>query len=260
MTVGHRTRWAVTAALLLFNGAAAWAWSGNWSWSWQFPWVQRLQASGEMVTESRTPGSFEALAVSGPFKVRVQQSSREAVELKADKNLLPLIETRLIDRAGKPVMEVRWRDGVSWSGPTPEVAVEVRHLRGVSVSGSGDVQLGGLKAEQLEVSVAGSGDVAMGPLQVQRLTLRISGSGDIRATGQCEALTVDIAGSGDVEAAGLVAQDVTARVAGSGNAQVQAHRRLQVRIAGSGDVRYAGAAAVESSIAGSGSIKKLTGP
>lgn len=246
---------AFAAASLVTAAGAAQA------WSWSFGSGERVQGSGEIVSETRNLGSFEAISLAGNFKVLVRQSGSEAVELKADKNVLPLIETRVVDNSKGRVLEVGVKRGYSLhSVSTPVLTIDVKTLRSLALAGSGDVKLESLKAEQFDASVAGSGDIVLTELQVPRVGIKVSGSGDVLASGRAEALSIAIAGSGDVKAAKLQADEVKVSVAGSGDAQVHALRLLQVSVAGSGDVRYVGSPSIESSIAGSGSVKRLATP
>lgn len=246
------------AATSLLAGASA---AGAWTWSWSFGSGERVQGSGVLGSESRTPGPFEAIVVAGHFGVRVRQSGAEAIEIKADANLLPLIETRVVEGRSGRVLEVGVKRGFAVESKTaPVVTIDVRTLHALTLAGSGDVKLESLKADRLDASVTGSGDLALSDVQVQRLGIKVAGSGDVAASGRAALLTVSIAGSGDVKAAQLEASEVKVSVAGSGDAQVHALHDLKASIAGSGDVRYRGSPRVESSIAGSGSVRRLNGP
>lgn len=229
--------------------------------AWSFGSGERVQGSGEIASETRTPGSFEAIALSGHFKVLVRQSGNEAVELKADKNVLPLIETKIVDNSKGRVLEIGIKRGYSlYSQATPVLTIDVKTLRSLTLSGAGDVKIESLKTEQFDASVAGSGDIVLADLQAPRVGLKVSGSGDVLASGRADSLAIAIAGSGDVKASQLQADDVRVSVAGSGDAQVHALKLLKVSVAGSGDVRYVGSPQIESSIAGSGSVKRLPAP
>lgn len=250
----HARRFAlvtlVAAGLGLTGGAQAWTWS--------FGKGERVQGSGEIATESRNPGNFDGIALSGSFKVLVRQGGSEAVEIKADKNLLELIETKVVDNSKGRILEIGIKRGY-WLQPssTPMLTVDVKTLRQIAIAGSGDVKVEALKTPSLDASIAGSGDIVLNDLQAERLGLKVSGSGDVLASGRADSLSVAIAGSGDVKAANLQADEVRVSVAGSGDAQVHAQKQLKVSIAGSGDVRYKGTPNIDSSVAGSGSVRKL---
>lgn len=224
------------------------------AWNWGFGSGERVKGSGEVGSETRPLSGFDAIRLSSGFKLQVRQAGGETVEVKADKNLLPYIETRLEGRT----LEITSKKGYSLSGTVPvQVLVGMGVLRSLSVDGAGDVRVESMKTPELNVSIAGAGDVRFAELYSEKLGLKVAGSGDIQARGRANSLNVSIAGSGDVKVSELAADEVKVSIAGSGDAQVQATKTLKVSIAGSGDVRYLGSPEISSSVAGSGSIKRM---
>lgn len=239
---------AALAGALLMLAVTAWPGAAHAA--------DRVQGNGEVATELRSPGEFDAIQTSG-FKVSVRQGSAPAVSVQTDRNLQPLLETVVENGRDGKVLVLRWKRGISLrSHVTPVIQVTAVQPRALLVQGSGDILADGLKVPQLAVRIGGSGDVRLSALSTEALTLEVSGSGDIVAAGQTGQLTVKIAGSGDVKAAALRANAVSVSLAGSGSADVQAQGTLAVSIAGSGDVRHTGPAAVTTHVAGSGSVKK----
>lgn len=225
-------------------------------------WLQRVGVevvvgSGRVQTEARKVSGFSAIALQGSMKLVLRQGAREAVEVRADDNLLALIETRVVDRGGVATLEIGAKSGSSYSTRSEIiVVVDLVTLQALSVTGSGDAISNSLKTAKLGLAITGSGNVRLRQLDADDLSIKVSGSGDVDVTGRTAKLGVVISGSGDVRARDLDAQDVSISIAGSGDASVTARKSLSVSIAGSGDVVYGGDASVKSSIAGSGSVKK----
>ncbi|MBV8037086.1 head GIN domain-containing protein [Roseateles sp.] len=239
----------LVAATVLGGTAQAWSWSSK---------SERINGNGDITTEARDTGAFDGVALSGGFNVVIRQGSGNKVELKADRNLLPYIETRVVEGSKGRTLEISPRKGVDvHSATNPSLSIEMPALRAVSVAGSGTVKVEAMKTGSVEAAVAGSGDIRFAGLDAERLGMRISGSGDIVAAGRSASAHASIAGSGNVKAAELAAEEVKVSIAGSGDAQVQATKRLNVSIAGSGDVRYVGSPEIRSSIAGSGKIRRI---
>lgn len=248
----RRTLFTGAAAAALTFSAAALPFSFNWSGG------ERIKGSGTVAREARDVNGFEAIRLAGPFDVVVRQQATHRVSLEADGNLLPYVETRVVDGNKGKVLEIGVKRGYQlMSHQALKVEIDLPTLRAVALAGSGKVTMDALKVGVLDVSVAGSGTVKAGQLQADKLSISVAGSGDVMADGRSTELGVSIAGSGDVKLADLVADEVKVSISGSGDATVQANRKLKVSIAGSGDVRYRGEAEVNSSIAGSGSVKKL---
>lgn len=227
-----------------------------WSWGWNNG--ERVSGNGDIATESRDTGAFDGVALTGGFNVVIRQGSGHKVEVKADRNLLPYIETRVVDGSKGRTLEIGPKKGINIStSNNPSFVIEMPTLRAIGVAGSGTVKVEAMKTGAVDAAIAGSGDIRFSGLDAERLAMKVSGSGDIVAAGRAGSANVAISGSGDVKAADLVAEDVKVTIAGSGDAQVQATKKLNVSIAGSGDVKYAGSPEISSSIAGSGKVRRI---
>jgi len=217
----------------------------------------RVVGSGKLQTETRNVTGFQGIALRSSMKLVLRQGTREGVELRADDNLLPLIETEVVDRNGVPTLELRMKRGTSFSTSSTIVAtIDLITLRALSISGSGEVVGDALKTPALAIAISGSGNVKLKQLATEDLSAKVSGSGDLEFAGRTGKLGVSISGSGDVNSRALEADDVSVSVAGSGDANVTARKTLNISIAGNGSVTYAGDAAVKTSIAGHGNVRK----
>jgi hypothetical protein len=217
----------------------------------------RVQGSGSVQSETRSVGSFQAIEARGSMTIVLRQSGKEGVEVRADDNILPLIQTQVLDHGGVPTLRIDTKPNTSFSTRSDmRVTVDVATLSALLSSGSGDIQGDSLKTPSLKIDVRGSGDVQLKQLEADDLTLKVAGSGDVKLGGRAAKVALSIAGSGDVDTHSLQAEDVRISIAGSGDATVNARRTLAVSIAGSGEVTYSGDATVTSSIAGNGSVTK----
>lgn len=207
-------------------------------------------------TEARNVGEFTGIALRNSTTVLVSQGQTTSVQVKADDELLPLLET-VVDNGR---LEIRWRRGESVANrknlSAVTVTVVMPQLTALSVAGSGDIEVSAFSTPKLGVSVAGSGSARLKNLATESLNVSVAGSGDVQGSGQAASLGISIAGSGDVDLSGLKADEVSVRIAGSGDAEVHANKALKVSIAGSGDVVYSGEAVVSRSVMGNGSVKK----
>lgn len=237
-----------TLAAVLAVPAGAWSWNSG----------ERVQGNGDIAAEARDPGAFDGVSTVSGFNIVIRQGSSNKVEVKADRNLLPYIETRVVDGSKGRTLEIQPKKGYNLqTSTTPSFSIEMPALRAVSVAGSGTIKVEAMKTAGVDAAIAGSGDIRFTSLDAERLGMKVSGSGNIIAAGRCGNANVSIAGSGDVKAAELAAEEVKVSIAGSGDALVQATRRLNVSIAGSGDVKYVGSPEISSSIAGSGKVRRL---
>ncbi len=222
------------------------------------PALAATTGSGKALSETRAVSGFQAIALPGSIDVVVRQASSEGVQVRADDNVLPLVQTIVEGSGDTRTLRIQFKAGVSVRTKTPVVvSVDVIKLSAVSSSGSGNIRIEALKTPQLSLSISGSSDARLQQLDTDQLSVSIAGSGDVQASGRAGKLDVSIAGSGDLRARELAAGEVSVTIAGSGDASVTAQKTLSVAIAGSGDVDYGGGAVVTNKrIAGSGSVRQ----
>ena len=249
--MSNRRFFILAAASLAVAGSAQ-------AWSFSFGKGERVTGSGESATEIRELGAFDGISLAGGFKVLVRQGSSGKVELKADKNLLSYIETKVVEGSKGRTLEIAPKRGFSLNYSTaPQLTLEVAQLRLISIAGSGDVKVEPMKTPAVEANIAGSGNIIFDQLTSDSLGLKVSGSGDVTAAGRTGTLNISVAGSGDVKARELEASEAKVSIAGSGDVQLQAVKTLKVSIAGSGDVSYIGSPEISTSVAGNGKVKKI---
>jgi hypothetical protein len=215
----------------------------------------RISGSGEIAEQERAITGFEAVRVGGAIDVRLKPSDRERVTVRADDNLLDLIETTLVP-GPIPALQIDLRSGTSLRvRRRPLVTIEFVKLTELTLRGSGNLRAEEIRGDHLAVSIAGSGDIRIDSLEVDALAVMLTGSGDFRAAGRADQQGYRISGAGDVSASSLVGRVVKLGIAGSGDATVHATDTLEVDIAGSGDVRYRGSPRIIQRIAGSGRVR-----
>jgi hypothetical protein len=106
-----------------------------------------------------------------------------------------------------------------------------------------------------KVVVPSHGNVDLGHVERDSLNVTIAASGSLTAEGKVDRLTVSVMGSGNANLGKLSARTVRVMVMGSGDATVAPSEELSAQIMGSGDVHLTTKPAkIERSIMGSGRI------
>ena len=201
--------------------------------------------------------SFNELMIGGDFNVILTEEASGSLTLKGSKEAIDEISVTL--RNQKLRIEKKKRSywmNLGKSGKRVTVEIPSTSLKGIYLSGSGNLS-GSIKAaDQLKVVVSGSGSIESDLGNAQLINASVSGSGDLTLIGSCELLTLQIAGSGNINADELRANVVEAKIAGSGNGRVHVSEKLTASIAGSGNLTYSGnPEKVDHSVAGSGRIR-----
>lgn len=235
-----------------------------------------IRGSGNVVSETREVRDFESVSVSGFGELNITQGSHESLTIETDDNLMSFIRTRVRNRTLridfvrgvnlrptetiKYYLTVKEIGSLSISGSCEVDASALRTDKkmDISVSGSGDIRIDSLGAQDLKIGISGSGDIRIDSLAVQGLKIGISGSGDIlMGSGNVVNQEITINGSGTYEAPDLESQEAVIGLSGSGDAVVWATATLSVNMSGSGEVKYYGRPGVTSDTSGSGSIIHL---
>ncbi len=193
-----------------------------------------VKGSGQLATESRDVGGFDRISVSGQGVIHVEMTGTESLVVEAEDNILAVLTIEVVDR----VLELGVKPHVNII-PTQEITYRITaaELQGVSISGSGVLDVATLSGDVFEASIAGSGTVA--------------------PSGTSTRLDVAISGSGRFLGADMVSATCTVDVSGSGEAVVNVTDALSAAVSGSGAIRYVGdPVRLETSISGSGSIER----
>ena len=98
----RRTLFTGATALALSFSAAALGWSYTWG-------GEAVSGDGNARRETRSVASFDALSLSGPIEVKLRQGGTQRVELEADGNLLPYVETKVVEGRHGKTLEIAWR-------------------------------------------------------------------------------------------------------------------------------------------------------
>jgi Putative auto-transporter adhesin, head GIN domain len=220
-------RWLAVVLLVGVLAAAALA-----RFSTRYSWAPGVRGVGAVATQRRSVPPFRRVRTKGDTDVTVTVGPQQAVAVEAQPNVAALVTTdvqgdELVISSDKPYSTDR----------TVVVHVTLPDLEGITIDGSANATVHGVRGAAIE--------------------LAIQGSGDITATGSVERLTYTSSGSGDAHLDGLSANDVVVKIAGSGSARVAARDTLDVVISGSGDVSYRGAPHLTQTIRGSGSITQI---
>lgn len=204
-------------------------------------------------------GDFDEIAMRVAGTVYVTQGNKNEVIVEGyDEDLE---EVKIDVRGG--VLNIESNRRSSWrfwdsNNVRVEVYVTVKELRGVSVSGSGDiVGQNTIETGNFRAKVSGSGDIEM-ELDARNVDASISGSGNIELSGSSNSGSLSISGSGKLLAENMKVDDFEVRISGSGRGSITVFGELDVRISGSGSVYYGGEpTGVNSSISGSGKVRRI---
>lgn len=210
---------------------------------------------GDPTTEVRNVSNFNGIELKMSANVEYIQDSTYRVEVTAQSNLLPVIETVVYGT----VLTIDNKAWISGKSSPVNIIIHAPDMSKLRVSGSGNIHSKtAINTSSMEISVSGSGNIIVPAITAQNITGRISGSGDITINGGSVTKEVfTISGSGNISTQELNSEDCVVTISGSGDVTLQATKTLDVTISGSGNVKYKGNPVVTTRITGSGKIVHL---
>lgn len=215
-----------------------------------------INGSGPVTREQRETGDFTAVTNTGSFDIYVSRADSFSVEVRAQENLIAIIETYV---SGSTLIVETEGNSCYRSGSPVEVHVSMPQTDALSLSGSGRVFADVLSSTEVDVSNSGSGNMEIESILTEALVLDNSGSGSVEVnesyTGMLEVLQ---SGSGSISIVNVFeADEIAIRHSSSGriNATILDLLELDVIMSGSGKIELSGYGAyAEYSLNSSGNI------
>lgn len=174
-----------------------------------------IQGSGNVTVEKRDVKGFRSVDVGGIFQVDVVAGKDFSVEVEADDNLIPHIETEV--RGDTLYIET---NGRLKSSNAIKIRITAPNVDKLDVSGVANVTLSGVKNDTLNVSS--------------------SGASKITVSGDTSQLNVDVSGATKVLAEQLKAVNASIEASGASYVGVSVTGELNSDISGASKVEYTG--------------------
>ncbi len=217
------------------------------------PWRgEKVAGSGVTRTETRNLSGFHGVVLGVSARVEIRQGDSEGISITGDDNIVPLVETVVVDGA----LKIRWKGSanVAASHQPLAIVVSAKRIDALTVGGTGRIHAARLASPRLRATIGGAGEIALDALDADAVSVTIGGSGRLAVAGRADALEVAVAGSGELAAGKLESRRATIALQGSAQADVWAQESLDATIAGSGEITYRGKPRVNRTVVGSGTI------
>ena len=209
--------------------------------------------SGNVVSERRDVGDFDAVTLSGVGNLHIAQTGSESLTIEAEDNILPLLTTEVHGRRLVFGSEPRAR-----FSPTKPIryTLTVKDLRDIRISGAGNVEVAALGTPSLRLELSGAGNMTVTGLAADSLELTLSGAGNATCAGEARDQEARISGAGSYNAEDLTSMTASVTISGTGSAHLRVSERLDARVSGVGSITYRGNPSVRKSVSGVGRISQ----
>jgi hypothetical protein len=209
--------------------------------------------SGNIVTETRKTGSFDAISVGGSFEVEVKMGDALSVTVEADDNIMKYIETRVSGNK----LKISTEGLHSYSNVHMKVYVTVPTLTSISAAASAEVVANNILTSSSKLMFkASSSSSIKAEVNAPEIETDASSSATITLTGKTQTHKTEASSSAEIKTFGLLSENTTAHASSSANIEVHASVNLDAKASSSGSIDYKGAAAVTKAESSSGSVEK----
>lgn len=210
-----------------------------------------LQGTGEVQREARAVEPFRGVKLQTLAPVVIRSGDRDAVEVQAEGNVLPLIGTRV--ERGILVVE----DSKRFKSSNAEVTITVRQLESLDGGGATAVVAEGLRSSSLSLSLGGICTLTLKAVSVDQLRADLGGASALKISGVAGSAAVAMGGTAAVQAADLEVKTLSISGGGTAQALVWATQSLSISVGGAAGVRYYGVSNASAQIGGVAQVRRL---
>jgi Putative auto-transporter adhesin, head GIN domain len=209
------------------------------------------KGNGDVTTDNRSVSSFSTVVNNTSLKVTVDEGDAQAVSVILDSNLQSMV---LATVASDTLLLATTGELAPSAGAV--VHVTVPELKSASVTGSGDVEVGGLKSARALAFFNSSSGTLRFSGQLLATAATCVGSGPIILSGSATGLEAEVQGSGSLNAKDLVVTGIGKLTnSGSGTLTATINGSVSFDLSASGNIEWYGTAQTsDSKDTGSGAI------
>lgn len=204
-------------------------------------------------SQALTITGFDAMRVEAPVTVIVTTGAGISGRAEGDRAMLDrlriTVSGRLLTvRADRPAA------GSKNAGGTATLRLSTDQVNRAILTGGGSIVIDRMRGVRGEIALNGNGDVSVGAVEVDQLNLTVAGGGRATLSGRAGDAAIRVTGPGAVAAEALHARQAVLANDGSGDIVVTADVTARVRATGSGDVTVLGRAACTVDNQGTGRV------
>lgn len=194
-----------------------------------------IKGNGHVVEEVRNVGGFDGIKASRGINVYITQGDETKVLVRADENLLDVIETEV----NGGVLTVR-STGIVRDAESFKVFVTVPKTELIEASsGSNVYSEGEIKSDNLELSTSSGANMTL-KLDVGDLSASSSSGANMSLDGIVEDMEASVSSGANIKAGDLKAKNAEMKASSGGNIWISAHKGLKASASSGGNIFYSG--------------------
>lgn len=216
--------------------------------------AQELKGNGDVAKETRSVASFDIIENDGVLNVILIQADKESVVVEADRNLLPVIITKVNDNK----LFISTKEGAKIEKSAKlNVYVTFRDLKELELNSVGNVRSQNqLKLNDIKIENNSVGNINL-DIDCNDLSLENNSVGNTALTGKVNNAKIEMNSVGNLKASDLIVQTLKIESNAVGNAEVNSEKEIYITQNGMGNITYSGNAVVKKlEKNGFGNVKK----
>ena len=194
-----------------------------------------IKGNGNVVEETRDLGEFNKISVSRGMNVYINQGTSTKVIVKADENLLKVIETYVDDGTLKVTCTKMIRN--TTSNKVYVTVPDIKYIK--STSGSNIFSEDSLKTGNLEIKSTAGSNVHLS-LEAGELTISAAAGSNIFLDGTAKSVNIKASSGSNVKAGDLQSGNCEIKVSSGANIWIKVQNGLNARASSGGNIWYSG--------------------
>jgi hypothetical protein len=239
MTLAMQTRMRFIVALIglaCFTSATALA--------------DEIRGDGNFIDQTRTVPAFHVIDVESGIQVEVHVGAKAKVEIRAEDNILPLVETEVSGET----LHIRFAEGTH-SDAGVNIRVTVPSLTRIKADGGARVSGEIAKVDSLKLEASGGAEVRLQGLEVKSLQANGSSAATLDLAGRADELALKATGATRFPLENLAVRAVQISASGACRGAIQASELVTGSITGASSLNITGGAKAQVASTGASSLE-----
>ena len=210
--------------------------------------------SGNIISEHRPAGNFDAITVGGGFEVEVKIGPVTSVVVEADDNIIKYIETQTIGNT----LKISTEDLHNYNNVHMKVFITTPSLKMIKSSASAEVVVQDVLVNTGKSTFkASSGSSIKTAVDAPEVDADASSGASITLEGKTQSYTSEASSGAEIKSRDLLSENTTVKVSSGASAKVHASVSLNATASSGASVTYHGAANVNKTVSSGGSVDKI---
>ena len=210
--------------------------------------------SGNIISEPRPAGNFDAITVGGGFEVEVKIGPVTSVVVEADDNIIKYIETQTIGNT----LKISTEDLHNYNNVHMKVFITTPSLKMIRSSASAEVVVQDVLVNTGKSTFkASSGSSIKTAVDAPEVEADASSGASITLEGKTQSYTSEASSGAEIKSRDLLSENTTVKVSSGASAKVHASVSLNATASSGASVTYHGAANVNKTVSSGGSVDKI---